>query len=221
MVGLQTISKEDKAALHEEPKHILKAVPWDMAPASNVVEVCDIIVRWRLTLDIMRTPQSACRVRKQLRPQPLPITPQPVFTPQPAALPNPATPRSFGNRRRGGSHGGLGGTLRENITSQQLSSTATTPHPLPFVIPSQLLLTTTILAVLLLPGVAHLLHFDSESLHSGHSSAQFANSASLRTHESFVIERQVRKLRERTAVCRIGCPHLVKPNEVLEKNLGE
>ncbi|KAF8184132.1 P-loop containing nucleoside triphosphate hydrolase protein [Mycena galopus ATCC 62051] len=92
-----------------EPKHVLKAVPWDMAPASDVAEVCDIIACWRLTLDIPRTPQSACRARKQPPSQP-PVTPQPVFTPRPAALPNPATPRSSGNGRRGGSRGGRGGT---------------------------------------------------------------------------------------------------------------
>src|SRR4051812_44737186 len=101
-----------------------------MAPASDVAEVCSIIVCWCLTLDIMCTPQSACRVCEQLRPQPLPITLQPVFTPQPAVLPHPATPWSSGNRCRGGSRGGLGGTLRENIPSQQLSSTATTLLPL-------------------------------------------------------------------------------------------
>jgi hypothetical protein len=56
-----------------EPKHILKAVPWDMAPASDVAEVCNIIARWRLTLDITRTPQSARRARKQPRCQQRPL----------------------------------------------------------------------------------------------------------------------------------------------------
>jgi hypothetical protein len=111
-----------------EPKHILKAVPWDMAPASDISEVCDIIARWRLTLDIVRTPQSARRARKQPRSVPVPITPQPVFTPHPAAQPNLPTPRSSGNRGRGNSRG-RGGTPRANVPSRQMASTAATPLP--------------------------------------------------------------------------------------------
>ncbi|KAJ7819693.1 hypothetical protein B0H14DRAFT_3472864 [Mycena olivaceomarginata] len=153
--GKHTISKEDKAALHDllvawgkephfcmgnspyipcevllppkqleklvvsagtflkhalvEPKHVLKAIPWDMAAASDVSDVCDIIARWRLTLDIVRTPQSERRTRKQPRSLPTtPLTPQQVFTPIPAAL-GPPTPGTSGRRPRGSSRG-RGGT---------------------------------------------------------------------------------------------------------------
>jgi hypothetical protein len=66
-----------------EPKHIQKAVPWDMAPDSDVAEVCNIISRWRLTLDIRRTPQSARRPHKRTQQTPIVSTPQPIFTSSP------------------------------------------------------------------------------------------------------------------------------------------
>ncbi|KAJ7707105.1 hypothetical protein B0H14DRAFT_721550, partial [Mycena olivaceomarginata] len=66
-----------------EPKHIQKAVPWDMAPDSDVAEVCDVISRWHLTLDIRRTPQSARRPRKRTQQTPVASTPQPIFTASP------------------------------------------------------------------------------------------------------------------------------------------
>ncbi|KAJ7028827.1 hypothetical protein C8F04DRAFT_1289473, partial [Mycena alexandri] len=53
-----------------EPKHIQKAAPWDMCADSDVVEVCDIISRWRLTLEIRRTPQSARRPQKRTQQTP-------------------------------------------------------------------------------------------------------------------------------------------------------
>jgi hypothetical protein len=162
--GKHTISKEDKAALHDllvawrkerhfcmgnspyipcevllppkqleklvvsagtflkhalvEPKHVLKAIPWDMAAASDVSDVCDIIARWRLTLDIVRTPQSERRTRKQPRSLPTtPLTPQPVFTPIPAAL-GPPTPGTSGRHPRGSSRG-RGGTPRVPAGSRQ------------------------------------------------------------------------------------------------------
>ncbi|KAJ7017114.1 hypothetical protein C8F04DRAFT_1157447 [Mycena alexandri] len=84
-----------------EPKHIQKAVPWDMAPDSDVAEVCDIISRWRLTLDIRRTPQSARRPRKRTQQAAVAPTPQPVFThAPPAAAPSPRpSPRGRGRGR--------------------------------------------------------------------------------------------------------------------------
>ncbi|KAF8139260.1 hypothetical protein K438DRAFT_1880331 [Mycena galopus ATCC 62051] len=105
-----------------EPKHILKAVAWDMAAASDVSEVCDDIARWRLTLESVRTPQSARRARKQPRPFPVPPTPQPVFTPLPAPRLNPPTARTNGNRHRGRRGAAP-------VSSRQMASTPSTPLP--------------------------------------------------------------------------------------------
>ncbi|KAJ7748596.1 hypothetical protein B0H16DRAFT_1552613 [Mycena metata] len=81
-----------------EPKHVQKAVPWDMAPDSDVAEVCDVIARWRLTLDIRRTPQSARRPRKRTQQAPTAPTPQPVFTQVPPTAPR-SSPRGRGRGR--------------------------------------------------------------------------------------------------------------------------
>ncbi|KAJ7431902.1 hypothetical protein FB451DRAFT_1318337 [Mycena latifolia] len=113
-----------------EPKHILKAVPWDMAPASDVAEVCDIISRWRLTLDIARTPQSARRPRKQTHRDPVPITPQPVFTPLPseAARPVQSSPRGSG-RWRGPSRGRPAASSQSVQAIPPPPSSISTPMP--------------------------------------------------------------------------------------------
>ncbi|KAK6984171.1 hypothetical protein R3P38DRAFT_2576557 [Favolaschia claudopus] len=99
-----------------EPKHILKVVQWDMAPADDVSQVCDVIMRWRLTLDIVRTPPSARRARKQPRSS-VPPPPLAPFT-LPLTQQNPSTPRSDAIRGRGGSIRGRRGTPRANISHQ-------------------------------------------------------------------------------------------------------
>ncbi|KAJ7037881.1 hypothetical protein C8F04DRAFT_1180008 [Mycena alexandri] len=81
-----------------EPKHIQKAVPWDMAPDADIAEVCDIISSWRLTLDIRRTPQSARRPHKRAQQAPVVPTPQPIFAPVPPASPR-SSPRGRGRGR--------------------------------------------------------------------------------------------------------------------------
>ncbi|KAJ7795465.1 hypothetical protein B0H14DRAFT_2919235 [Mycena olivaceomarginata] len=80
-----------------EAKHIKKAIAWELASATDIAEVCQVISGWRLTLEISRTPQSARRQRKQPRITPaIPLTPQPIFTPMPprSARPPLAAPAS-------------------------------------------------------------------------------------------------------------------------------
>ncbi|KAJ7876875.1 hypothetical protein B0H14DRAFT_2713373 [Mycena olivaceomarginata] len=84
-----------------EAKHIKKAIAWELASATDIAEVCQVISGWRLTLEISRTPQSARRQRKQPRTTPaIPLTPQPIFTPMPprSARPPLAAPASSGSR---------------------------------------------------------------------------------------------------------------------------
>ncbi|KAK6967026.1 hypothetical protein R3P38DRAFT_3244809 [Favolaschia claudopus] len=68
-----------------------------MAPAADVSEVCDVISRWRLTLEITRTPPSARRARKQPRAQGPSPAPPPVFNLPTATHSSPSTPRFFPN----------------------------------------------------------------------------------------------------------------------------
>lgn len=84
-----------------QPKHIQKVVAWEMAPASDVSEVCDVIASWRITLEIPRTPQSRRRPRKRGRQTPVPPTPQPVFTPVPSSSQPLPSPRTSGAARQG------------------------------------------------------------------------------------------------------------------------
>jgi hypothetical protein len=177
--GKQSVSKEDKAALHEllvtwrkdrhfrmgnspyipcevilppkqleklvassgtflthtlvEPKHIQKAVTWDMAPDSAIAEVCDIISRWRLTLDIRRTPQSARRPKKRTQHNAVAVIPQPVFTPPPFATPQfNRSPRGRGRGRA------RGATPHSALSMRPLSALATSsPVPVPTQTPFQ------------------------------------------------------------------------------------
>ncbi|KAJ7791457.1 hypothetical protein B0H14DRAFT_2935254 [Mycena olivaceomarginata] len=85
-----------------EAKHIKKAIAWELASATDIAEVCQVISGWRLTLEISRTPQSARRQRKQPRITPaIPLTPQPIFTPMPprSARPPLAAPASSSGSR--------------------------------------------------------------------------------------------------------------------------
>ncbi|KAK6995636.1 hypothetical protein R3P38DRAFT_2567174 [Favolaschia claudopus] len=117
-----------------EPRHVLKVVPWDMAPAADVSEVCDVISRWRLTLDIVRTPPSARRARKQARAHGPPPAPPPIFSLLTPAHSSPSTPRG-----RGGSLRGARGTSRRTnsirpptfLTQTPLPSAQHTSNPFP------------------------------------------------------------------------------------------
>jgi hypothetical protein len=84
-----------------EAKHVKKAAAWELASATDISEVCQVISSWRLTLEISRTPQSARRQRKQPRTTPaIPLTLQTVFTPMPPrwtrpSLATPAPSRTY------------------------------------------------------------------------------------------------------------------------------
>ncbi|KAJ7901006.1 hypothetical protein B0H14DRAFT_2670424 [Mycena olivaceomarginata] len=101
-----------------EAKHVKKAIAWELASATDIAEVCQVISGWRLTLEISRTPQSARRQRKQPRTTPaVPLTPQPIFTPMPPRSTRPplAAPAASGSRAHPG--------LRRATSTQQTAST--------------------------------------------------------------------------------------------------
>jgi hypothetical protein len=109
-----------------EPKHIRKAVAWDLAVDSDISEVCDIIARWRLTLEIRRTPQSARRPHKRTQQDAVSVFPQPVFTPLPPVVPQ-SNPSPRGRGRRGRARA----TVTHSAVSTRPLSALATPFPTP------------------------------------------------------------------------------------------
>ncbi|KAK7035040.1 hypothetical protein R3P38DRAFT_3184557 [Favolaschia claudopus] len=116
-----------------ESHHIRKAVDWDMAAETDVNEVCDVISRWRLTLDIRRTPQSARRPRKRPQTGASPSITQPVFT----VAPNTASPsRNSRESPRGTGRGYGRGRARGRGATPSSRPAAPPGTPIPTHLPS-------------------------------------------------------------------------------------
>ncbi|KAJ7722836.1 hypothetical protein B0H16DRAFT_1599805 [Mycena metata] len=118
-----------------EPKHVRKAVTWELAAETDITQVCGVISGWRLTLNISRTPPSERRQGKQPRTFMAPIA-QPVFSPmpprpsrQPLATPGPST---RGRRPAHGLSPNRTASTRQNIPPLSAPTSLYSPADNPF-----------------------------------------------------------------------------------------